>query len=74
MFDKWNTEADGSGTNYQNSQAMSGINQNLKLYAQWNPITYTVSYNANGGVGTMSSQSFVYDVSKALNTNAFTTL
>ena len=51
---------------------MSGINQNLKLYAQWNPITYTVSYNANGGVGTMSSQSFVYDVSKALNTNAFT--
>ncbi len=72
LFDKWNTEADGSGTNYQNSQAMSGINQNLKLYAQWNPITYTVSYNANGGVGTMSSQSFVYDVSKALNTNTFT--
>ena len=31
----------------------AGVNQNVTLTAQWNINTYTVSYNANGGTGTL---------------------
>ncbi len=34
--------------------------------------TYTVRFNANGGSGTMSNQSFTYGASKVLTANAFT--
>ena len=33
---------------------------------------YTVNFNANGGSGSMSSQSMKYDLQKALNSNTFT--
>ena len=33
---------------------------------------YTVSFNANGGSGTMSDQSFMYNVAQNLNANTFT--
>ena len=33
---------------------------------------YTVSFNANGGTGTMNNQSFMYNVAQNLNANAFT--
>ncbi len=34
--------------------------------------TYTVVFNSNGGTGTMSNQSFMYDEEKILNENQFT--
>ena len=33
--------------------------------------TYTVSFNANGGTGTMGTQSFTYKTSQSLNKNTF---
>ncbi|MBE6700395.1 MAG: hypothetical protein E7582_00690 [Ruminococcaceae bacterium] len=48
------------------------IAEDHTLYAQWEPITYTVKYNANGGSGTMSTSSHTYDVEKTLSVNAFT--
>lgn len=33
--------------------------------------TYTITFNANGGTGTMASQSATYNTATALNTNAF---
>lgn len=46
---------------------------NKTLYAQWQPITYTVKYNGtNANSGTMSTQEFKYDEEKALNSNKFT--
>jgi uncharacterized repeat protein (TIGR02543 family) len=54
-FGGWNTLADGSGTSYPPGSEISmpalGV---VNLYAQWiNPaITYTLTYNANGGSGT----------------------
>ena len=71
LFKEWNTVADGSGISYQNSQVVSGMNQHLMLYAQWIPITYNVSFNANGGIGQMSSQAMQYDTSYSLNPNGF---
>lgn len=39
------------------------------LTANWTPITYTVTYNCNGGAGSMSSSSHTYDVSKTLTSS-----
>ena len=40
--------------------------------ATYTPNTYTVKFNANGGSGTMTVESFTYDTAKALTANAFT--
>ena len=67
-FTGWNTAADGSGTPYA---AGSTVNTGLTLYAQWQANTYTVRFYANGGTGTMETQSFTYDAAQALTENAF---
>ena len=36
------------------------------------PFPYSVKFNANGGTGTMSNESFTYGTAKALTANAFT--
>lgn len=43
-------------------------NADLTLYAVWEINTFTVSYNANGGVGTPAEQTKVYDVALTLST------
>lgn len=48
-FSKWNTEADGTGTSYNNEATYTG-KAAITLYAQWvDKPTHTVSYDANGG-------------------------
>ena len=42
------------------------------LTAKWSPVSYTVSYHPNGGIGTMGKQAFEYDEKKPLSKNAFT--
>ena len=42
------------------------------LYAQWEPNTYTVRFNPNGGDGTMEDVNMVYDVATQLPSAAFT--
>ena len=44
----------------------------VTLYAKWTANTYTVAYDANGGSGTMDSQTFTYDAAQNLRTNTFT--
>jgi len=58
-FSGWNTKDDGSGTSYA-AGANYTANAAATLYAQWTIITYTVSYNANGGSGAPSSQTKTY--------------
>ena len=51
-FKGWNTQPDGSGTSYRNSDRLSDINNaaleerdfDMTLYAQWELKTYTISY------------------------------
>ena len=75
-FSHWATNPDGTGTTYTNGQTVQNLTTSngatIPLYAQWNPITYTVSFNANGGTGTMAAQTHTYDASQALTSNAFT--
>ena len=71
-FVGWSTRANGSGTYYDVGQQISSISQDYTLYAQWQRITYKVTYNANGGTGTMANQIFDYSDTKALSKNIFT--
>ncbi|RCW93404.1 List-Bact-rpt repeat protein [Winogradskyella arenosi] len=68
-FNGWNTKADGSGTSYVASDTFT-ISDNTTLYAQWTPTGNTVTYNANGGTGTMSPQTNCSATN--LTANAFT--
>ena len=49
-FVSWNTVADGSGTSWAPGATYTA-NANLTLYAIWSRVTYTITYNANGGTG-----------------------
>lgn len=64
-FKGWATSASGSvayasGANYTANAAVT-------LYAVWQKITYTVSYNANGGTVAPSSQTKTYGVNLTLS-------
>ena len=48
------------------------LTADLTLYAQWTANSYTVTFEANGGEGSMNQQTFTYDVAQALNQNTFT--
>jgi len=65
-FNGWNTKADGSGTNYASGGKYTS-NANLTLYAKWTPVTYTVTYNANGGSGAPGNQTKTYGVDLTLS-------
>ena len=64
-FSKWNTKSDGSGTSYSPGASYTA-NASVTLYAIWTANTYTVSYAANGGSSTPSSQTKTYNVALTL--------
>ena len=68
-FGGWNTAANGSGTAYANG-ASYPFTTNETLFAQWKAKPPTVTFNANGGVGTMASES--HSSRTALTANSFT--
>lgn len=45
-FVAWNTATDGSGDGFNVNSNVSG---NTTVYAQWTPVTYTISYTLDGG-------------------------
>ena len=51
-FGGWNTSADGTGTNYTAGSSYT-VNSNIILYADWIVTTYTITFNANRGSGTV---------------------
>ena len=61
--------ADGScvtGTSYWNSSQQYTQAADLTVYAQYDPNTWTVSYNANGGSSTPADQTKTYGVALTL--------
>ena len=72
-FTGWNTAANGSGTSYS-AGATGTITGDVKLYAQWAFVTYSVTYNANGGSGTMTDPNSPYNSGSSFTVlaNAFT--
>ncbi len=59
MFEQWNTQADGNGTDYAPGDAMLIGSADITLYAKWVANQYTVSFESNGGTA-VSSQSVDY--------------
>lgn len=53
-FVNWNTKADGSGQSYSDGATITLSSEPITLFAQWKK-ELTVSFNANGGTGTMNS-------------------
>ena len=76
IFTSWNTKQDGSGETYTDLQEVENVttitNDNITLYAQWEPIKYYIKFMPNGGTGTMPRQQVLYDQHSSLNDNEFT--
>lgn len=61
-----------SGLYYQKDTTVSNINSARTFTAVWTVQTYTVSYNANGGTGTMSDTTWTYPTtSGTVSANGF---
>ena len=69
-FNGWSTSANGA-TEYSDGQKISGLTGDVTLYAVWLPI-YTITYNANGGIGEMSQTEFASGTTVTLAQNTFT--
>lgn len=65
-FVGWNTNPNGSGTNYSPGQQY-GVDSNLTLYAIWSYNSYLVSYDANGGTGAPNAQTKIHGEDLALS-------
>jgi len=70
MLRYWSTDL--VGTEYLSASATTFVpTETISLYAVWLTATYTISYNANGGTGTTSSQTCSYGMSVNISGNAF---
>ena len=69
-FTGWNTKADGTGKGYADGANVS-FDADTTLYAQWtqNPV---ITFDANGGKGTMGTQTVKPNEETALTANSFT--
>lgn len=83
----WCTASEISANGYQKAQYVPNLSMTLEsswltgssgsvssftFYAVWEANTYTVQFNGNGATsGSMSNQTFTYDVAQNLTTNAF---
>ena len=54
-FAKWNTKADGTGTDYEPDDEITLDGTAVNLYAIWTPITYTITYELDGGTNHASN-------------------
>ena len=65
----WYTAKEGGTYLSTSSNCVASV---TRLYARWNPNYYKISYNANGGTGSMNDSWFYYDKPANLRRNAFT--
>lgn len=72
-FQGWDTSSEGKTVRYTQGQNVLNLSTNgdFSLYAVWKALTYTVVFDANGGSGSMSNQSFLYDAEQNLLKNNF---
>lgn len=64
-FDGWYTAANG-GTKITDS---TKVTANMTIYAHWKANAYTVSYNVNGGTGSIASQTKMYGTDLTLTSS-----
>lgn len=70
-FSGWNTDRNGNGTHYANGAMMSGLEEDLTLYAEWIPIQYKVVFHSNDDNNYTKEQVLTYDKEEKLLANTF---
>lgn len=69
-FKFWESSSNGAhyddGAQVENLAGKKRQGDKVTLTARWNPITYTVSFDAGSGSGSMASKTYTYDQEKAL--------
>lgn len=77
-FIGWCENADGSSDimpeGYQYPLDFSKGNQDITLYAIWEPNAYSIRFNGNGGIGEMANQAGISSEPTILNPNQFTSI
>ncbi len=68
QFIGWNTDRNASSA-LNDDYAITG---EVTLYAVWEANAYTVTFDKNGGEGTMDGMTFTYGTAQNLSANAFT--
>ena len=70
----WSTSQDGDVV-YADGASVPDLSDEdgatVDLYAVWKPITYTVKFDSNGGLGSMDDVSMIYDAKSTLPSNKF---
>ena len=71
----WNTEPSGTGEAFELGEQVNNLatspQQMVYLYAQWEPDTYTVSYDGNGAEGSMEADTFEVGIGHLLPNTGF---
>ena len=68
LLSGWTTDSDG--TNRIDDSSLVPTND-VRLYAQWTPVTYTIAFDANGEDGDMEPMILHYDETATLPSNSF---
>ena len=69
---KNNGSSNANSNTFWNSNNQWVYTDDITLYAQWTPITYTITYNGNGSTsGSTPQSSHTYDEAKKLTENGF---
>ncbi len=63
----WSTSSTATSASYSAGGSIT-LSASTTLYAVWSVITYTVSYNANGGTGAPGNQTKTYGITLILST------
>lgn len=71
QFKGWGTTDNAKVADFTDGTQIDFV-ANKTVYAIWEANTYTVQFDKNGGTGTMTDQSFVYDQAANLKANTFT--
>lgn len=74
VFSGWSEAPEGEAV-YGNKQRVTSLTAEqggiVDLYAQWTPISYKVSFKANGASGTMDTVTYTYDRPQELSEMTF---
>ena len=70
-FTGWSTNKEATNAEYTSGSTLTFASEDVILYAVWQANTYTISYDANGGNGTMENDSLLFDTKKSLSINTF---
>lgn len=70
FFTSWNTNPYGTGISYVDEDTIT-TTTDIVLYAQWERVSFNVFYDANGGLGTMESQTVNEGESCILSENKY---